>query len=74
MTEPKEWYKSKVFWLGMITTLLGVMPLLDELVKQTALTPSALITFVTGVLIVIVRVWFTDQPLTKPFGIGNKPQ
>jgi hypothetical protein len=28
----------------------------------------------TGILIVIVRVWFTDQPTTKPLGIGAKSE
>lgn len=71
MTE-RSWYTSKIVWLGVITTLLGVLPLIDELVKQSPITPSSIIALITGVLIVIVRVWFTDPMVTlsKPFGIG----
>jgi len=72
MTGSKLWYQSKVFWLGVITTLLGIIPIVTELASQTAVTPAALGTAATGILIVIVRVWFTDQPTTKPFGIGEK--
>ena len=71
MTE-KSWYKSKIVWLGVITTLLGVLPLIDELFRQSPITIPSIITLITGVLIVIVRVWFTDPlvTLSRPFGIG----
>lgn len=72
MADAKPWYQSKVFWLGVITTLLGVVPIITELASQTALTPAAVGTAMTGVLVVIMRVWFTDAPTTKPLGIGEK--
>lgn len=66
----KAWYQSKVFWLGTITTLLGIIPIVTELAAQTALTPAAIGTALTGILIVVVRVWFTDSAVTPPLGIG----
>lgn len=67
----KAWYTSKVFWLGVITTLLGIIPILTELAAQTAITPAAAGTAATGILIVVVRVWFTNEPVTHPLGIGS---
>ena len=72
MVDPKAWYTSKVVWLGVITTLLGVIPIATDLASQTAITPAAIGTALTGVLMVIVRIWFTDTPTTKPLGIGDK--
>lgn len=70
----KSWFTSKVVWLGIITTLLGVIPIVTELASQTALTPTAVGTAATGILIVIMRIWFTDQPVTHPLGIGKKSE
>jgi len=70
----KAWFASKVVWLGIITTLLGVIPIVTELASQTAITPAAVGTALTGILIVIVRVWFTDSPVTPPLGIGAKSE
>ena len=73
----KSWLSSKVVWLGIITTLLGVIPLITDLANQALVTPTpaALVTAVgttlIGILTVIVRVWFTDVPVTHPLGIGK---
>lgn len=72
MADPKAWYTSKLFWLGILTTVLGVVPILTELASQTSVTPAAVGTAVTGIVMVIVRIWFTDSPTTKPLGIGSK--
>lgn len=66
----KAWYQSKVFWLGVITTLLGAIPIISDLASQTAITPAMIFTALTGILIVVVRVWFTDSAVTPPLGIG----
>lgn len=72
MADPKAWYTSKVFWLGIITTLLGVIPIVTELASQTAASPAEIGTALTGVLVVVMRIWFTDAPVSKPLGIGSK--
>lgn len=72
MTDPKAWYQSKVFWLGVVTTLLGIIPIVTELASQMTVTPAAIGTAATGILIVIMRIWFTSEPVTKPLGIGTK--
>jgi len=72
VADTKPWYQSKVFWLGVITTLLGVIPIVTELASQTSVNPAALGTALTGILVVIVRVWFTDAPVTHPLGLGDK--
>lgn len=56
----KAWYKSKVVWLGVITTLLGAVPVLVDLANAYNIPVAAVGTAVIGVLTVVVRVWFTD--------------
>lgn len=59
----KEWYKSKVLWIGVITTLIGALSLLATLLQQASITPSDVVLFSVGVLNIVLRVWFTDTKL-----------
>lgn len=61
----KAWYQSKIVWLGIITTLLGVVPILVELAKAYNVDAVAVGTAVIGILMVIVRVWFTDTGISS---------
>jgi hypothetical protein len=67
MADAKKWYQSKVVWLGVLTTLLGVFPLINEYVKVIApaalITVEASLTLIAGIVTVILRIWFTDQPI-----------
>jgi hypothetical protein len=69
----KPWYQSKIVLAGIVTTLISILPLVGELLNQADITPTSIITLITGALTVIFRIWFTDVPaaLTKPFGIGE---
>lgn len=63
----KAWYESKLFWLGILMTLSGIVPLAIELTRSGTINPEGVITFLGGVITVILRVWFTDTPTTRPF-------
>jgi hypothetical protein len=62
-----KWYQSKLVWLGLLTTLLGVFPLVNEYVKIIApaalVTVEASLTLVAGIVTVILRVWFTNTQI-----------
>jgi hypothetical protein len=57
------WYKSKIVWLGVITTVAGILPLVSSLLSQTAIAPADFVALFSGVLTVILRVWFMQGPV-----------
>lgn len=57
----KKWYVSKIVALGIITTLIGVVPLVAEFLEAGVFSPAAVGTVITGVLIIISRIWFTTE-------------
>ncbi len=61
--DTKKWYQSKLVWLGLILTLSGALPFASELVKAAPISPEAVISFVGGLLTVILRVWFCDTQI-----------
>ena len=65
MNTPIPWYKSKLTWLGVIMTLLGVLPLVQSLLAQTVIAPADFVALFGGILTVVLRVWFTDAPIAK---------
>lgn len=56
----KAWYQSKIVWLGILTTILGIVPILVDLAKAYNVDVVAVGTAVIGILTVIVRIWLTD--------------
>ena len=64
VTPTKPWYASKVVWMGVITTLLGVLPLVNVyanvVAPQTVTIVAGTGALISGILTVILRVWFTD--------------
>jgi hypothetical protein len=63
----KKWYQSKILWAAIVTILLGVVPLVLEFIKAVApsslTTAAAVFTLISGVLTLIWRVFFTNQPI-----------
>lgn len=59
----KKWYQSKLVWLGVVQTLIGAGQLVADLLKQSAITPTDITLLATGILTVILRVWFTEVPV-----------
>jgi hypothetical protein len=66
--DTKKWYESKLVWLGIITTVLGCLPLIGVYVQaiapEVALIVDATIALIAGILTVILRVWFTDTSIS----------
>lgn len=60
----KSWYESKLVWLGVIQTLLGSLGVLYEFLERGDFSPAAVVLSVSGILTVIMRVWFTSTVIS----------
>lgn len=58
----KHYTKSKINWVGIITALIGVLGLTSSLDLSTDV--MKIILFVSGTLTVILRTFFSGEPLT----------
>jgi hypothetical protein len=63
--DSKKWYQSKLFWLGVIMTLLGAIPVVQELLAKSPMQATDFVAFFGGILTVILRVWFTDKSISS---------
>lgn len=61
----KAWYESKLVWLGIITTVIGALQLVADFLAQGVFTPEALVLLASGILGVVLRVWFTSTSIRK---------
>ena len=59
----KKWYESKLVWLGVIQTLIGILGLVATFLEAGNFTAPAVVMLVIGALTVVLRVWFTDVPI-----------
>ena len=60
----KPWFKSKTFWLQILTLVLGVL----AVVGQSELIPPKTVLVITSLVVPIVNVflrWLTDRPITS---------
>jgi len=62
--EGKEFWKSKLFWLGIIQTLIAVLGLIADWLEAGNYTEPSVIMLVSGILTIVLRIWFTDSPVT----------
>lgn len=63
--EQKPWYKSKLVWLGIVQTLVGVATLLSDWLGAGDYSPASIASLVGGILTVVLRVWFTDTVIAS---------
>lgn len=67
----QPWYTSKTVIFNALTTLaaiLSFLPTVSNLIPAQAL-PYLLAG--VGVVNIVLRIWFTDSPVSKPLGIGQ---
>jgi VIT1/CCC1 family predicted Fe2+/Mn2+ transporter len=69
VVETKPWYTSKTIWIGVLTTITGLVPLVVELIlKQptdAAAISAAVGAFILGAIQIVRRVWL-DGETTPP--------
>ena len=59
----KPWYISKLTGLGVIQTLIGSLGLLAVYLEKGDFSPASFVILFSGILTVILRVWFTETKL-----------
>jgi hypothetical protein len=59
----KTWYQSKLVWLGVIQFLIGCLGLVGEFLNKGDSSPFAVTVLLTGVLTIVMRIWFTDTSI-----------
>lgn len=67
----QPWYLSKTVWFNAITTLVAILTLIPQV---AGVLPDEYLKYVllaVGALNVVLRIWFTDNAVTKPLGIGK---
>lgn len=57
----KKWYSSKTLWLNLITAALAIIMLASTSPSLEQYSEAFL--FISGVLNIILRVFFTNQPV-----------
>lgn len=58
----KQAFASKVVWLNIITSAIGILMLAAQMSELEPFAPW--IVLVVGALNIILRIWFTTEPLT----------
>lgn len=62
----KPFYLSKLVWLGLIQTVIGILTLVMDYMKTgQPWDAPGIILIVIGILTIILRVWFTETPIEK---------
>lgn len=65
------WYTSRTVWLNAITTIIAILTLIPQVAGVIPDEYHKYILIAVGALNVVLRIWFTDSPVTKPLGIGK---
>jgi len=63
--QTKTWYTSKLFWVGVLITLQGIIPLVQDMLNKGPITADSVLVLLSGLTVVVLRVWFTDTPIQR---------
>lgn len=61
----KPFYTSKTFWLGVLLTIIGISTYFTDPAHNPTLTLASISEAVGGVGTIVLRLWFTNQPITQ---------
>jgi hypothetical protein len=64
MPASKPWWHSKTVWLNVVLTLIGLATFLAVPKNDPTLSVASIAAAVAGALNVVLRVWFTDTPIS----------
>lgn len=59
---PKQWWKSKTVWLGILTVLIGILEVLYAWLIAGDFSTSGVVLFISGAMGVVLR-FLTTQPI-----------
>jgi hypothetical protein len=61
MDTSKKWYQSKAIWVGIFQTVSAVLLTLADLAAKGTITAVDIILFTSGVVNIILRIWFASD-------------
>jgi hypothetical protein len=64
MAASKPFWQSKTVWLNVVLTLIGLATFLAVPKNDPTLSVASIAAAVAGALNVVLRVWFTDTPIS----------
>jgi hypothetical protein len=56
MVTKKPWYTSRTVWIGIVTMLVGTIPLVVEFVKTAAPDAASVVTSVGGLILGVLQI------------------
>lgn len=62
--EAKHWWQSALVWLGVIVTAQGLIPIIVDFLNKGTFQATDILLLISGSLVVIRRIWFTNTVLT----------
>jgi isoprenylcysteine carboxyl methyltransferase (ICMT) family protein YpbQ len=63
----KDWYKSKIVWAMVFQSLISILLLVQEWYSKQDFSVPGCIGLAVGVLVIVLRVWFTDEPIDNAY-------
>jgi hypothetical protein len=57
------WYQSKIVWAMVVQSLISVLLLVQEWYSKADYSVPGIIGLVIGVLVIVLRIWFTESPV-----------
>lgn len=68
----QPWYTSRTVWFNFLTSLVAILTLVPQVAGVVPDEYVKYILLAVGALNIILRIWFTTSPVTKPLGIGGE--
>lgn len=62
MQKQKTFFKSKINWIAIAIIISSIIPMIDE---ANFASVKGWATFILGVMLIVVRTYFTSKPVTK---------
>ena len=66
MDNTKKWYQSKAIWVGIFQTLSAVLLTAADLAAKGTISAVDIILFASGVVNIILRIWFASNTTIEP--------
>ena len=63
--EFKNFWESKLFWIGLLSSLIAIGNLIAEFLQIGSFSPDSFVLLFVGVLTIILRIWFTETAINK---------
>ena len=62
----KAWYESKIVWAAVALSAISILQLFSAWYTKGDFSVPGCVELAIGALLIVVRVWFTDQPIDTP--------